>query len=516
MNHDLLQNNVPFLTAFLAASILAVAAGLLVSSNGQRFVRGAAARHAILLASLLLPPVLLAAGAIGLRMPLPAQLPAKATVATAGVAVPSAPAEESRLPGVLATIWIAGAMVSLARISVEASRWRGIAARAEIVSDPMILSRFESECVLARSAECVEPTVIGIADPMVVLPAAYELEPRELEAVFAHELAHVARRDNLTALLVQLVCAAFWFDPLHRIARRKLVELRERVCDDLVLDRGCDAEAYVAALARSCETSFNTSVVACMSRLNLNERMESIMTHETRRRWPSWITRGFVTAAVAAAAITFATFAPAPALVAGTAPGAYDFDVRIMPHDYGRFTLTIRVDTPEGPFTSVAVITGVPDSRTVTSTHGGKSYKVAVNVAADGSASGTLDVTEGSAPLLSKSKTFPVPLPPAPPRPSEGAKSTWNKNMTPPKPISRVEPSYTAEAKANGIFGVVILALDITETGAVNDVQVMKGLPYGLDQAAVDAVRQWRWEPATLEGKAVPVKFHVTINFKLD
>jgi TonB family protein len=515
MNHDLLQNNVPFLIAFVASSILSVAAGLIV----QRLVRGAAARHAILLASLLLPPVLFAAGAIGLRLPLPAQPPAKATVVTTGVLVPAQPANENRLPVVLATIWIAGAMVSLARISAEASRWRGIAARAEIVSDPVILNRFESECVLARSAECVEPTVIGIVDPIVVLPAGYDLEPPELEAVFAHELAHVARRDNLTALMVQLVCAAFWFDPLHRIARRKLVELRERVCDDLVLDRGCDAEAYVAALARSCETSFNSTfnlpTVACMSRLKLNERMESIMTHETRRRWPAWITRGFVTATVAAAAITFATFAPAPAIVAGAAPGAYDFDVRIMPHDGGRFTLTIRVDTPEGPISSVAVISGVPDSRTVTTTHGDKTYKVALNVAADGSAVGTLDVSEGGAPVLSKTKTFPIPMPPAPPRPSEAAKSRWNENMKPPKIVSRVEPVYTAEAKANGIFGVVILALDITETGAVTDVQVVKPLPYGLDQAAVDAVRQWRWEPATLDGKAVPVKFNVTINFKL-
>ena len=513
MNHDLLQSNIPFLIAFVTSSVLAVAAGLLV----QRLVRGAAARHAILLASLLLPPVLFAAGAIGLRMPLPVQPPAKATIVATGVFVPAPqPAEESRLPGVLATIWLAGAMVSLARISVEASRWRGIAARAEIVSDPVILSRFESECVLARSTECVEPTVIGIVDPIVVLPAAYELELPELEAVFAHELAHVARRDNLTALIVQLVCAAFWFDPLHRLARRTLVELRERVCDDLVLDLGCDAGAYVAALARSCETSFNSPVVACMSRLKLNERMESIMTHETRRRWPAWITRGFVTAAVAAAAITFATFAPAPAIVAGTAPGAYDFDIRIMPHDGGRFTLTIRVDTPEGPLSSMAVISGVPDSRTVTTTHGDKTYKVALNVAADGSAVGTLDVAEGGTPVLSKTKTFPIPMPPAPPRPSENAKSRWNESMTPPKIVSRVEPSYTAEAKANGIFGVVTLALDITETGAVDNVQVVKPLPYGLDQAAVDAVRQWRWEPATLDGKAVPVKFNVTINFKLE
>jgi TonB family protein len=295
-----------FVVALVLASIAAVALGLVL----QRLGGDAATSHAIVLASVLLPPVLVAAALAGVR------LPATGTPATGFVEAVIGPATASRidptLPAILGALWLAGTLIVLAGMVVEARRWRGVAARAERIG-------FVSDRVLAKSAEVCEPTVIGIVDPLIVLPAAYDLEPAELDAVFAHELAHIARRDNLTALAVQLVCAVFWFDPLHRVARRKLVELRERVCDDIVLDRGCDAEAYANALARSCATPFHGSAVACMSRMKLHERMESIMTHEPRDHRPAWIRRTLAAIAVVTAAVVFATFAPAPSLRAGEA-----------------------------------------------------------------------------------------------------------------------------------------------------------------------------------------------------
>ena len=56
----------------------------------------------------------------------------------------------------------------------------------------------------------------------------------------------------------------------------------------------------------------------------------------------------------------------------------------------------------------------------------------------------------------------------------------------------------------------------IGEDGLVRDVKVLKGLPFGLEEAAVEAVRQWTFEPATKNGLPVPVVFNLTINFKLD
>jgi TonB family protein len=250
--------------------------------------------------------------------------------------------------------------------------------------------------------------------------------------------------------------------------------------------------------------------VACMSRVSLQERMESIMTHETRRRSPIWLTRMLVTLVVAATGIGFATFSPAPLLTAGEpAASGYDFDVRVTRQDDGRHTLTVRIDTPDGPITSVAVVKSVPDARTVSATHGGLTYKVDIALAADGSAVGELNVSDGVRTIASATRGFDAPLKTlAPKRISEG--------MTPPKVISRVEPHYSEEAKKNNIFGVVILEATINEAGVVTDVRVLKPLPYGLDQAAVEAIRQWRFEPATIEGRPVPVIFNFTFNFKTD
>lgn len=499
------MNNALFLAALVAASIAALAAGLVV----QRIVRPAVARHAILLASLLLPPLLAVAAAADLGMPLPEQPPARAVTTIELGAVRTVPLKESRVPDVLVTIWIAGAMLALARITAEASRWKGIAARAEIVSDPAILRRFDSELVLARSTECTEPTVIGIVEPIVVLPAAYELDDAELDAVFAHELAHVARRDNLTALAVQFVCALFWFDPLHRIARRKLVELRERVCDEVVLERGCDPAAYVTALARSCATSLHSSAVACMSRHNLQERMESIMSHHPRRRFPAWITRSAITAVVAAAAIAFGTFAPSPSLTASELAGAYDFDVRIQPHDDGRYTLNVKIDSPSGAFSAVTVVPSAPDVRTISTSHDGRTYKVLVNLRADATAAATLEVSEGSRVLLERTKTFDQPM-------RRTAALPVGPGIQPPRPVYTVEPVYTPEAKLNRITGVCILELTISETGSVAEAQILKPLPQGLDRAALDAVRQWKFQPATKDGVPIAVKYNITMRFKLD
>ena len=84
-----------------------------------------------------------------------------------------------------------------------------------------------------------------------------------------------------------------------------------------------------------------------------------------------------------------------------------------------------------------------------------------------------------------------------------------------PKPISRVQPVYPELARLAGIQGVVIVEAVIDEHGDVTQVRVLKGLPMGLSTAAVDAVRQWKFSPATYDGRPVAVYFTLTVNFKL-
>src|SRR5688572_10192727 len=85
-----------------------------------------------------------------------------------------------------------------------------------------------------------------------------------------------------------------------------------------------------------------------------------------------------------------------------------------------------------------------------------------------------------------------------------------------PVVIQRIDPVYPPEAKDKRIAGIVITEVMVDRNGNVVDVRVLKPLPYGLDQAAVDAVRQWKFRPGTRNGEPVGVFFNLTTKFELD
>lgn len=87
-------------------------------------------------------------------------------------------------------------------------------------------------------------------------------------------------------------------------------------------------------------------------------------------------------------------------------------------------------------------------------------------------------------------------------------------DIKPPKLIKEVFPVYPEIARVAVIEGVVILGVKTDEEGQVKDVIVLRSIPL-LDQAAIDAVRQWVYEPMIIDGKAVPVVFTVTVRFQL-
>jgi protein TonB len=86
-----------------------------------------------------------------------------------------------------------------------------------------------------------------------------------------------------------------------------------------------------------------------------------------------------------------------------------------------------------------------------------------------------------------------------------------------PKVIRDVKPQYTAEALRARIDGEVVMEAVVLETGRVGDVEVTKSLDttYGLDDEAVKALRQWRFEPGRRDGKAVSVLVTVWMTFTL-
>ncbi len=85
-----------------------------------------------------------------------------------------------------------------------------------------------------------------------------------------------------------------------------------------------------------------------------------------------------------------------------------------------------------------------------------------------------------------------------------------------PVVTNRVEPVFTDAARQDRIAGIVILEVLIDRTGAVRMAKVLKRLPDGLTDSAIDAVRQWTFNPATKDGQPVDAIFNLTMNFKLD
>lgn len=132
------------------------------------------------------------------------------------------------------------------------------------------------------SPASLEPGILGIARPALVWPEGISdrLEDAHLEAILAHEVWHVRRHDNLAAMVHMLVEAIFWFHPLVWWLGTRLVEERERACDEEVLQSGSERQVYAESILKICEFCVG-SPLACVSGVtgaDLKKRIVHIMT----------------------------------------------------------------------------------------------------------------------------------------------------------------------------------------------------------------------------------------------
>jgi bla regulator protein BlaR1 len=127
----------------------------------------------------------------------------------------------------------------------------------------------------------LEPGVIGFWKPILLLPADLlkSLTPSQIEAVLAHELCHIRRRDNLFAALHMIAEAIFWFHPLIWWIGGRLVEERERACDEDVLQLGSEPQVYAEAILNVCKHYLESPIV-CVSGIassDLKKRIHNIL-----------------------------------------------------------------------------------------------------------------------------------------------------------------------------------------------------------------------------------------------
>ena len=78
-----------------------------------------------------------------------------------------------------------------------------------------------------------------------------------------------------------------------------------------------------------------------------------------------------------------------------------------------------------------------------------------------------------------------------------------------------MKADYTEDARQRSVSGDVVMEIVIRSDGSIGDVKILQGLPSGLNERAMQAVRQWRFSPATRQGAAVDVIVEVAVEFKL-
>ncbi len=294
-----------------------------------------------------------------------------------------------------------------------------------------------------RRQSSLEPGILGILRPVLLWPAGISehLQDAHLEAILAHELQHVRRRDNLAAAMHMVVEAIFWFHPLVWWLGARLVEEREQACDEAVLQQGNAPQVYAESILKTCEFSV-ASPLACVSGVtggDLKQRIVRIMSPH------SAATRSVFLKKLLLAVIGIGAVAAPVAVGLWKTPLA---SAQSSQGNSGSQEITFdRAPQPIGTFQEHPV------------------YRIGGAVAA-------------------------------------------------PKLLFAPDPEFSAEALRTHYQGVCVVSLIIDTQGKPQRVQVVRRLGKGLDQKAVEAVRQYKFTSAMLHSKPVAVEVNVEVNFR--
>lgn len=190
---------------------------------------------------------------------------------------PIAQYHENLWPMALLVLWACGALM------VAFSWWRKWRAVQATVRAATPLEPIGDLRVMSSPA-LLEPGVFGIFRPVLLLPEGIteRLTAPQLSAIVAHEKCHVRRRDNLMAALHMVTETIFWFHPGVWWVGARLVEERERACDEAVLQSGNEAEVYAEGILNVCKL-YVESPLACVSGVtgaDLKKRIVRIVTEQ--------------------------------------------------------------------------------------------------------------------------------------------------------------------------------------------------------------------------------------------
>lgn len=160
------------------------------------------------------------------------------------------------------------------------------------------------------------PLTCGVFKPSIILTTDFEDWPEEkTRAILQHELCHIKRKDNLVQLVVSIICALHWFNPLVWIALHRLQYEREIACDNAVLNKGTVASVYAKVLLKTV-TEMSESrkrhllPAALAKNPGVKARLKSILDPAVNRKSPNMISSLVLVAVILLSTIPLAAFQP--------------------------------------------------------------------------------------------------------------------------------------------------------------------------------------------------------------
>ena len=330
----------------LKATLVLLAAGAM---HVALLRSSAAARHliwhialagllAIPVLSLLLPPVPLGAasevtvthGAASPRLGPPAS--------------PPPPSVARTVPLTIAALWLAGALLLLARLAWGLLRIRRMVRDSrEVRGRDWLALRDDAagalglviDVPLREAPRAMVPMAWGLRRPVILLPPeAHGWGEEKRRAVLLHELAHIERNDCGSHLVAQISCAVYWLHPLAWLALRQLAVERERACDDRVLGAGTRASEYAAHLldvARGMKARRDWALAAlamAAPHSQIKDRLTAILDGRLTRTAPNQTVAVFAATALISLVLPLAAMRPFGQAVKGT---VYDSTGAVIP-----------------------------------------------------------------------------------------------------------------------------------------------------------------------------------------
>ena len=420
-------------------------------------------------------------------------------------------------------VWIAGCIVCLFLAARGIIRQTRVGSQSRDISDgataAMLIRvagqlRCNRMVWLRRSAKDCMPSTWGVIRPRLLLPASSEHWPDErLYVVIAHEMAHVQRTDWLFQMLAQVVCAAYWFNPLFWIAANQLHRESELACDDAVLRLGVDARNYATHLfeiARGfCESRAAWSPALAMARRSaLEKRFVALLKPQPNRGGLGFKKAVIILVAALSLVIPLAAMhasrtpgRPLPMVDQYTTPPLYSDEARSQGIE-GRVAVEVTVAT-DGKAKALQIVRGlghgldqnalvaVRDWHFVPATLNGRPIEATTRVDVEFSLKNA-ELNE----LIANDMATRI-----------------GPGVTAPQVVHRADPVYPPNITSPTPEGLVVLDAVIAENGIPHVIRVIRSLDWQFDEIAINALKEWRFSPAIKDGKPVKVRMNVAVEF---